>query len=318
MSAGTSRNKEIILQTADIWRKYDDTIKKLQKATAGNLSGSAKFLRQHALDMGDKFRELICNNLPFEVDKETLEIRISPEAPESIPDEYFTVLTILVSEMYFWYGTWCAASLAYLKAAKAGEEPSKSVVESVLKSYENKPTITGALLEFPQVAETATLSLSGYVKANMRMYPRIKAALEEDGNASEVYFERLPANVFIAWNERKHGDKMRSFVARTSNLTGQPLARLARSKEEFLSLDDTSISSFENQFFLREEARLEIESLTGKAKLSRREAELLALRRANPDSTDSELADLMGVKEGTVAALNNRIKTKLKLAANRR
>jgi DNA-binding CsgD family transcriptional regulator len=162
--------------------------------------------------------------------------------------------------------------------------------------------------------DTFLPKLSGYVKAQIKQFPRLKKAFGNDPS-----FEQLPGAVFLALQGRPSEEfppitGSGSLVNAVVKLLETEASRDQEEIESSAQIQEIVAQEFET-FILQEEARLELSNLKNKAGLSGRETQVLELKLQ--DYTEEGIASRLGITEGAVKSLWSRTRSKFKKAAEK-
>ena len=206
----------------------------------------------------------------------------------------------------------------FFMAAGNGED-TQAVCAAFRKAFEEMPIIydgiaqgSKVLAPLPEQRERANVSAAGFADTRIRVYGRIRDALQDTSKLQE-----LPAATYRAWAARQSGEPItgeNSTVGRIALL----LADLGSPPWEVSGLETEAFEAREEARWQRRvpriEERLTLKQIRARAGLAPREAQALDLELQ--DYPQDEIATQMGVAEGTVKALLFRARVKLKQAAN--
>jgi RNA polymerase sigma factor (sigma-70 family) len=195
----------------------------------------------------------------------------------------------------------CSGTLRPGDAERALEALRKASAEApvVLTGIAQANAGLAPLLEQQQAA---SLSAAGWADGHIWLYQRLADALESEGSIKR---QALPAASFSGWAERTPGEPLTgkgSTVNRIAEL-------LAKKKGQGKEAPSEQVDGIELGFEDRVLARLEMEDLVRRAELSNREAQVLFL--SLQEYTQKEIAEELGVAEGTVKSLWSRARQKI-------
>ena len=209
-----------------------------------------------------------------------------------------------------------AFAVAYLQGKNVEDAYTQAIIAMERALYEAfyAIAVAGVAIPFPEQQNAFLPDLAGYVKAQIKQYPRLKKALSNDR-----LLDQLPGAVFLAL----HGRPSEAFppitgpgslVNAVTKLIETEASRDHDEIEGTAEIQETLAEEFE-RFVLQEEARLELSTLIAKAGLSVRETQVLELKLQ--DYTEEDIASRLGITDGTVKTLWSRTRRKFKEAAKK-
>jgi DNA-binding CsgD family transcriptional regulator len=209
-----------------------------------------------------------------------------------------------------------AFATAFLQGKSVEDAYTQAVIamEGALYEAFYAIAVAAVVIPWPEQQEAFLPRLAGYVKAQIKQFPRLKKAFSNDPS-----LDQLPGAVFLALNNRS-SEEFPTITGSGSLVNAVvKLLETEASREQEEITDNTRIQEIVAQeferFVLQEEARLELGNLKNKAGLSGREAQVLELKLQ--DYTEEGIASRLGITEGAVKALWSRTRSKFKKAAEK-
>jgi DNA-binding NarL/FixJ family response regulator len=171
--------------------------------------------------------------------------------------------------------------------------------------------------------EIAALSLGGYARPYIKLFPSVRRALGDTGEPRTVLLERLPG--YISEASRGGARDICELLESVGRFVNQ--TRRTRAKRSLHHAPEPVLEALEGQrrrqqhapsaleeWYAQQEALQCLDALIPRAGLSPREAEFLSLRRSR--LSYSAIASQKGVKVGTVKTTMFRAKKKLRKTAH--
>ncbi len=204
-----------------------------------------------------------------------------------------------------------------IKAEQSGDDLSIAVCKGFLEAHylaHDVAALVGAQINRDRVREALAVRLAGLVAAgtSLSRNKRLKNMLSADGDSPfERLLEELPGAVFLEWGNMRPDAPIGEFANRVLTRVGKDVVLERRDKladeSPDLLVDDTPNSL--EEFAAREDLRETMEA-AHLAERERQVMELVLLQR-----TGAEIADALGISEGSVKTLRFRAKKKLRRAA---
>jgi DNA-binding CsgD family transcriptional regulator len=152
--------------------------------------------------------------------------------------------------------------------------------------------------------ETATWTVAGWARQQVRLYPSLRAALAKDGDPRTVLLTQLPAAVVQAWHTEARQDP-RHLLRAVQRIIGQARRRPPRSRRARPPVLDP-VAAASAQWA----AHQQLTDLAERAPLSRAERTMLMLRLQGMKYRD--IATTLGCSMNTVRKTLSRCKAKLR------
>jgi len=311
----------------EVWRAYFDGVQQYEThANRGTSALEFYMLLIRAIAMRRHYRRYLLQRFHFDVRRN---VRRGPKRPGT----YTSYDLMLCTEGVALFNLYEGVFLACLRAVSEAQEERKDLLTTLREAVTAmRHTLFKSMAEFiarmlassvPWMQAEAMIKLAGYMRPHIRMYPSVRRALGEEGEPRTVLLERLAEYILQAHHAgAREPSELLESVKRLVN----QIRRLQHKRSlnnapepilEGLEAQRTSkqhVPSELEEWHIRQEAIAHLDALIPHAGLSPREAEVLSLQRAGLPYT--AIASQLGITKGSVKKFTNRIKKKLRLAAN--